>query len=109
MSTFTPESLLLYDGTNGRPVYLAVQGEVHDVTSGSSFYGPDGPYHVFSGRECSRALALMAVDVKECNGDLGGLSEDQLKTLQQWKSKFIEKYPVVGRLISEGDVQQGFS
>jgi membrane-associated progesterone receptor component len=101
MSTFTSQSLSLYNGADGRPVYISVEGQVYDVTSGSSFYGPGGPYQVFGGRECSRALALMAVDERECNADFTGLNEAQLKTLMQWKAKFNEKYPVVGVLVAD--------
>lgn len=38
--TYTPSTLLPYNGTNGYPVYLAVRGRVFDVTPGRSFYGP---------------------------------------------------------------------
>ena len=34
-----------------------------------------GPYHVFAGRECSRALAIMSPIPEECNDKLGDLSE----------------------------------
>ena len=98
-SSFTLESLSNYDGSQeGRPIYLSVSGKVHDVTSGNQFYGPNGPYHAFAGKECARALALMSVDALECTGDLTGLDERQLTTLQQWKTKLTEKYPVVGHL-----------
>ena len=51
-----------------------------------------GPYEAFAGRECARALALMAVDPKECNDELGDLDERQLKTLEDWIHKFQTKY-----------------
>ena len=57
-----------------------------------------GPYSVFAGRECSRALGRMAVDAAECNDDLSDLDERQLKTLSDWIRKFQDKYPVVGRI-----------
>lgn len=38
--TFTPTTLLPYNGMDDKPVYLAVRGRVFDVTSGKSFYGP---------------------------------------------------------------------
>ncbi|PGH23380.1 hypothetical protein AJ80_02633 [Polytolypa hystricis UAMH7299] len=38
--TFTPTTLLPFDGKDGASVYLAVRGRVFDVTSGKNFYGP---------------------------------------------------------------------
>lgn len=59
---------------------------------------PGGPYEVFAGRECARALAIMKVDAAECNSQLEDCSEKQLKTLQDWIIKFNAKYPVVGQV-----------
>jgi len=53
---------------------------------------------VFAGRECSRALARMVVDVSECTSELGDLEERQIKTLEDWIRKFEAKYPVVGHM-----------
>ena len=65
------------------------------------FYGPQGPYSLFAGRDASRALALMSFDLNDLTGDLEGLSPDELEVLQDWEEKFKERYPVVGRLPCE--------
>lgn len=65
------------------------------------FYGPQGPYSLFAGRDASRALALMSFDPNDLTGDLEGLSPDEMEVLQDWEDKFKERYPVVGRLPSE--------
>ncbi len=57
-----------------------------------------GSYAVFAGHECARALAMMAIDAAECSGDLSGLAEKQLQTLEDWIRKMQAKYPVVGRV-----------
>lgn len=47
----------------------------------------------------NRALALMSTDEKDViNTSLDDLGEDELKTLNEWITKFESKYPVVGYL-----------
>lgn len=36
---FTLTELAEYDGKDGKPVYLAIRGQVFDVSEGRSFYG----------------------------------------------------------------------
>ena len=57
-----------------------------------------GPYHVFAGKECARALALFSLSEKDCVGNLQRLSEEQLIALEEWIVKFRHKYPVVGNV-----------
>ena len=70
--TFTPRTLLPFNGQNNAPVYLAVRGRVFDVTSGRQFYGPGGPYSNFAGRDASRGLAFGSFDEDMLTKDLGG-------------------------------------
>lgn len=53
---------------------------IFDVSSRPDFYGPEGPYHVFTGRDASRALATMGL--KEENSNIDDLSADQLKVME---------------------------
>jgi len=94
--SLTLADLALHDGSDAsKPIYLAIQGTVYDVSSGRQFYGPDGVYP-FAGRECARAFALVSTDVADCNADLSGLGPMEMESLRDWRAKFDFKYPVVG-------------
>ncbi|KAG9233518.1 putative damage response protein 1 [Amylocarpus encephaloides] len=108
--TFTPPTLLPYNGTNNQPVYLAVRGKVFDVTSGRNFYGPGGPYENFAGRDASRGLACGSFDEEMLTRDLQapldkleGLGDEEFEALRGWEERFQEKYLVVGALVAVGD------
>ncbi|POS82655.1 hypothetical protein EPUL_006567 [Erysiphe pulchra] len=108
--TFTPLSLLQYNGQKDTPVYIAVRGNVFDVSLGRSFYGPGGPYENFAGRDASRGLAkgsfeedVLTKDLEAPLDTLSDLTADELEALQGWEDKFNQKYLVVGRLISVDD------
>ncbi|KAJ5683863.1 Damage response protein 1 [Penicillium maclennaniae] len=108
--TYTPKTLIEFNGQGDRPVYLAVRGRVFDVTPGKDFYGPGGPYENFAGRDASRGLAhqsfdeeMLTKDLSAPLDDLKDLTADQLENLQSWEERFSEKYLVVGKLVAEGD------
>jgi hypothetical protein len=47
LKTFTPHQLSRFDGKReDRPLYIAVAGEVYDVSSNRRIYGPGGAYSV---------------------------------------------------------------
>ncbi|KAJ1926356.1 hypothetical protein EC988_010307, partial [Linderina pennispora] len=53
---YTQSELAMYNGSNpDLPLLLAVKGDVYDVTDGWGFYGPGSTYHIFAGRDSSRA------------------------------------------------------
>lgn len=120
--TFTPRMLLPYNGrgkstttTTDNPtedqasIYLAIKGRVYDVTPGRNFYGPQGPYANFAGRDASRGLACGSFEEDMLTKDLDGpldslddLDDDQRTALEGWEESFGGKYLVVGRLVAEG-------
>lgn len=52
----TPEELAAYDGSDPeKPIYLAINGTIYDVTKGRGIYGPGGSYNWFAGVDASRA------------------------------------------------------
>ena len=105
--TYTPHTLLPYNGEDGKPIYFAVRGRVFDVSPGRNFYGPGGPYSNFAGRDASRGLAYGSFDedmlTKDLDGPLDpleGLGKDEVEALEGWEGRFLEKYDVVGKLVS---------
>lgn len=50
-----------YDGTDSsKPIYLAIDGTIYDVSASPAFYGPGGSYHHLTGRDASRAVSLLS-------------------------------------------------
>ena len=95
----TPAQLASHDGSDpAKPIYLAIQGTVYDVSAGRQFYGPDGVYP-FAGRECARAFALVSTDTADCVADVSGLGPMEMESLRDWRAKFDFKYPVVGSVV----------
>ncbi|KAL3910382.1 MAG: hypothetical protein SGILL_007713 [Bacillariaceae sp.] len=112
---FTTKQLAYFDGTKDeksgqdKPVYLSVNGIVFDVSNGRDFYGPEGPYEKFAGKECGVALAKMSFD-EEHLGDLKGCSElnfGEKNELEGWIEKFTyyRNYPIKGRLVADADLK----
>jgi len=99
---YTLAELGTFDGSDTeRPLLIAVRGKVYDVTPGRAFYGPGGPYAMFAGRDCTRALAKMAFDDELFTGDESGLDAYELQQLEDWIDSFQMKYRVLGDLVVE--------
>lgn len=96
----TPEAPLP-EGYATPPIYIGVGSDIFDMSFGGvSFYGPGGPYHKLAGRNASRALATMKLDDEAFQPQSQDLTEQQLKTMNDWKKTFLERkmYPVVGKM-----------
>jgi predicted heme/steroid binding protein len=78
---FTPEELSQYDGTDpSKPIYIALKGRVYDVSAGPGYYGKEGSYSYFSGKDASRAYITGCWDT-DLIPDLRGLNELQLNVI----------------------------
>ena len=96
---FDVDELWEYNGTDGKPIYLAAKGVVYDVSSGDDFYGPESGYNIMAGRDASRALATMSLDIKDVDkNNIDDLSYGDIFTLDEWIAKYQFKYYVVGTL-----------
>lgn len=103
----TLQQLRKYDGVSpeseGR-ICVAVNGKIFDVTRGRRFYGPEGPYSGFAGRDASRGLATFSVEpVSDDYDDLSDLKPSEMEQVKEWELQFSEKYELVGRLLKAGE------
>ncbi|KAF2756812.1 cytochrome b5, partial [Pseudovirgaria hyperparasitica] len=61
--SLTDAELAAYDGTDpNKPVYVALNGSIYDVTDGRGVYGPGGSYHTLAGRDATRAFITGCFD-----------------------------------------------
>ncbi|XP_064006052.1 membrane-associated progesterone receptor component 2 [Pogoniulus pusillus] len=103
---FSLEQLREFDGARNPRILLAVNGKVFDVTKGSKFYGPEGPYGIFAGRDASRGLATFCLDkdaLRDEYDDLSDLNAVQMESVREWEMQFKDKYDYVGRLLKPGE------
>ena len=66
---------------------------------GSDFYGPEGPYNLFTGIDASRALAKMSFKPEDLAGGTDDLSQSEKDILFDWEQKFKMKYKYVGDVV----------
>ncbi|CDP05219.1 unnamed protein product [Coffea canephora] len=104
----TEEVLKQYDGADPKkPLLMAIKAQIYDVSQSRVFYGPGGPYHLFAGKDASRALAKMSFDEKDLTGDISDLGVFELEALQDWEYKFMSKYVKVGTVKKTVPVSDG--
>jgi len=99
--TFTESELAMYDGSvPALPIYLALDGEVFDVSDNPRMYGAGGSYNHFAGKDAARAFVTGCFK-SHATHDLRGLSEKEHETLDGWKKFFGNhaKYYKVGKVL----------
>jgi len=65
----------MYDGTDvTKPIYLALNGSLYDVSASRHTYGPGGSYHFFAGRDAARAFVTGCFE-EDLTADLRGVED----------------------------------
>ncbi|KAI0541333.1 hypothetical protein GGR58DRAFT_16500 [Xylaria digitata] len=71
----TPAELATYDGTDEtKPLYLAINGTIYDVSSNRRTYGPDGSYRYFAGADAARSY-VTGCFAEDRTADMRGVEE----------------------------------
>ncbi len=98
----TKEELKNFDGVHDGNIYIAIKGDIFDVTD-SEFYKPGAPYHVFAGNDASVGLAKMSQKEEFLDTDkfdwMKCLDEKERKVLDQWYDKLSVKYKKIAKLV----------
>ncbi|QPG74865.1 hypothetical protein FOA43_002201 [Brettanomyces nanus] len=98
----TMEQLIKCDGVQSDKLYIAIKGQVFDVTANQKSYGVGSAYHSLVGRDASRALGKMSLGPEETNPsiswDYSSLTEQELRVMNDWYMFFKNRYNIVGRI-----------
>ena len=100
----TVEELAQMDGrTETTPIYLAVKGQIYDVSAARNLYGPGKSYHSFVGKDSSRGFATGCLEPSCMVATLDGLSDEQIQEVHRWAELYHthDKYKCVGKLVND--------
>jgi len=112
--SITKEELARNNGRgDSKRIFIAVSGDVFDITShpsGIELYGPEGTYASFAGKDATVGLALSSYDEEDFVGKTmndPSIGWWERERLDEWYTTFVRKYDIVGQLVSEGDDGDG--
>ena len=100
---FKLDELKKFVGGPGQPIVLAISGAAYDVTDGSEFYGPDGPYQPLAGSDASRCLGKGVLEESPEESSTP-LTKEQLGVLRDWREFFESKYRRLGPVNGSKDL-----
>ena len=91
-----------------KPIWLAMLGRVYDVDKGAErYYGPNGGYNFFTGRDGTRAFVTGEFDENGLTDDIESLSPLQIGELDSWLKFYDKEYTYVGKLIGRYYAKDG--
>ena len=88
-----------FNGPN-KPLLLAVMGRAYNVDKGRDhYYGPNGGYNFFSGRDGTRAFVTGEFNDKGLIDDIRGLKPAEINELQTWIDFYNKEYVFYGKVV----------
>merc|ERR1711939_413339 len=97
---FSKDELAKYDGKDDKtPIYVAIKGQIYDVSAKRDMYGPGCGYHVFVGKDASRGLGKSSLKPEDAVADYSVLTDEEKKVLDDWEKYFQKRYNIVGRVV----------
>ena len=88
---FTPEELSKFNGSDAsKPVYVAIKGQIFDVSPKREMYSPGKGYHIFAGKDGSAGLGKSSLKPEDAISDYSGLDEKELKVLDDWVNYYTK-------------------
>ena len=89
----TRAQLNFFDGKTIDIILISLKGVIYNTTSAPEFYGEEGGYHVYAGKESGRALGKMTLGKPQHDDDLENpwvddLTPEQEKVLDDWIKLF---------------------
>ncbi|KAF8911367.1 progesterone binding protein [Mucidula mucida] len=101
---YTPSELAKHT-TAEAGIYVAIKGTVFDVTRKADVYGPGKSYSVFAGKDGSRGLGMSSLKPEDAVADIDGMDPKDRKVLDEWYVFFEKRYPIVGKVVPEGEAR----
>uniref|UniRef100_A0A1B6LJC2 Cytochrome b5 heme-binding domain-containing protein n=1 Tax=Graphocephala atropunctata TaxID=36148 RepID=A0A1B6LJC2_9HEMI len=98
-NTFTKENLQEFTGKANKRLYLALLGNVFDVSKAQKYYGSGETYHAFTGRDASRAFVTGDFTENGLTDDIEDLSLQELRSLSDWLKFYQKEYIYKGKLV----------
>lgn len=96
---FTVEELAQFDGSvEGKPIYLALLGQVFDVSKGGMHYAKNGGYGFFSGKDGSAAFVTGKFNSEGLTSDLSQVPTEDYIGLKDWVDFYNRDYTLIGVL-----------
>jgi len=100
----TKDELATKNGKDSDELWLAILGEVYNVTAGAQYYKEGATYHVFVGRDGSAAFVTGNFTPEAAEAAVyTTLEPTQLSSLETWREFYQDeaKYPFLGLLEGE--------